>query len=71
MERKNEEKISNDYAIEIAASSQNSLTGGSGRQTVARINLGPKNSCNFSQNSVWGSTCGKTEILGDECFGKN
>ena len=44
MERESEEKINNDYAIEIAANSQNSLASGSRgkRQIVARINLGPK-----------------------------
>ena len=44
MERESEEKISYNHAIEIAASSQNSLAGGSrGKcQTVARVNLGPE-----------------------------
>ena len=37
-------KVSYDYVIEIAASSQNSLAGGSRRkwQIAAKINLGPK-----------------------------
>ena len=44
MEFKSERKISCDHAIGIAASSQNSLAGGSRdkRQTVARVNLGPE-----------------------------
>ena len=44
MECESERKISHDHAIEIAASSQNSLAGGSRgkQQTVAKVNLGPE-----------------------------
>ena len=44
MEHENKRKISYNHAIEIAASFQNSLAGGSRgkRLTVVRLNLGPE-----------------------------
>ena len=46
--------VSYDLAIEIAASSQNSLAGGSRgeRLTVAKVNLGPAVATILPQNSV-------------------
>ena len=70
MERESEENISYDYAIEIAASSQNSLAGGSrGKQMVARVNLGPEIAA-IPLEILLDSTCGNTEILGDEVLPK-
>ena len=63
-----ERKVSCDITSELAASSQNSITGGSSSecQTVARDDVGPEVAVSSSQNSLSGSTCGCSEILGDE-----
>ena len=66
-----EGKISYDHAIEIAASSQNSLAGGSrGKlQIVARVNLGPEIAAIFLR-ILLGSTYGNVEIFGGEVLPK-
>ena len=71
MECESEEEVAYDLAIEIAASFQNSLAGGSRgeRQTVARVNLGPEVAARLLK-ILSGSTCGNPEILGDQVLPK-
>ena len=71
MERESEGKISYDHAIEAAASSQNSLAGGSRAkwQKVARVNLGPEIAA-ILLKILLGSTCNNAEILGEEVLPK-
>ena len=71
MECESEGKISYDHAIEAAASSQNSLAGGSrGKwQTLARVNVGPEIAATLFKIQL-GSTCGNAEILEDEALPK-